>query len=66
MTGADYLALGQYVAHLTVRKYRCDWEDMPLLTEAEFKAVDAAAHVAALQLAEQAGPRGRELWEAAQ
>ena len=66
MNGADMLALARYTAHLTLRRYRADHEDIPLLSEADYQQVDKLVHLVALELAEQAGDRGRELWVATQ
>ena len=67
MNGADMLALARYTAsRILAYHVNLDWENVPELDKPTFDQLDAAVAVVAGELAEQAGDRGRELWEATQ
>lgn len=66
MNGADMLALARYTASHILQEHGPQWEDMPLLDESDAGPLLKSMLIVRLQLAEQAGPRGRELWEATQ
>lgn len=64
MNAQDMLALARCCAAMLLNDHPLEWEDVPHVDQETFERLQAMVTVIAATLIEQAGTRGRGLWEA--